>query len=124
MLFNYTYISHEVEKLQEYLDFLFEEVWLPAEGDFDAEKLSYNWKPADPTTDELQAEVYKAIQLGVDDGASRRAIFEQVWILAHNASNQLAPTLPPEPVRSPIIPTMSEPWYCCAEPNDEQVAGM
>lgn len=42
MLFNYTYISHEVEKLQEYLDFLFEEVWLPAEGNFDAEKLKDN----------------------------------------------------------------------------------
>ena len=42
MLFNYTYISHEVEKLQEFLDFLFEDVWLPAEGDFDAEKLKGN----------------------------------------------------------------------------------
>jgi hypothetical protein len=42
VLFNYTYISHEVEKLQKYLDFLFEEVWLPAEGNFDAEKLKDN----------------------------------------------------------------------------------
>jgi hypothetical protein len=42
LLFNYTYISHEVEKLQDYLDFLFNEVWLFAEGDFDAEKLKGN----------------------------------------------------------------------------------
>ena len=93
-------------------------------GDFDAEKLSYNWKPSDPLADELQSEVNKAIQLGVSEGASRRAIFEKVWILAHNAFNKLAPALPPERVESTNLPTMSEPWYCCAEPNDEQIAGM
>ncbi|ANW96017.1 hypothetical protein AXE80_06855 [Wenyingzhuangia fucanilytica] len=42
MLFNYTYITHDIEKLQEYLDFLFTDVWLFAEGDFDAEKLKKN----------------------------------------------------------------------------------
>ena len=93
-------------------------------GDFDAEKLSYNWKSADPLADKLQSEVNKAIQLGVSEGASRRAIFEKVWILAHNAFNKLAPALPPEPVGSTNLPTMSEPWYCCAEPTDEQIAGM
>ena len=93
-------------------------------GDFDAEKLSYNWKPADPLADELQSEVYKIIQLGVSKGFSRREIFENVWNLAHDTINKLAPALPPEPVGSTHLPTMSEPWYCCAEPNDEQVAGM
>lgn len=42
MLFNYTYITHDIEKLQGYLDFLFTDVWLFAEGDFDAEKLKKN----------------------------------------------------------------------------------
>lgn len=40
MLFTYQYISHEIEKLQEYLDFLFYEVWLKAEGPFDHTKLA------------------------------------------------------------------------------------
>ena len=92
-------------------------------GDFDAEKLSYNWESVDPLADEMESEVNKAIQLGVSEGASRRGIFEKVWILAHNAFNKLAPALPPERVES-TIPTLSEPWYCCAEPNDEQIAGM
>tara|TARA_R110001632_G_scaffold83604_1_gene184943 strand:- start:224 stop:1324 length:1101 start_codon:yes stop_codon:yes gene_type:complete len=39
MHFTFTYIPHNIEKLQEFLDFLFFEVWLQAEGDFDADKL-------------------------------------------------------------------------------------
>jgi len=39
MLFTYKYISHDIEKLQEYLDFLFEEVWIVAEGSFNFNKL-------------------------------------------------------------------------------------
>lgn len=39
MHFTYTYIEHEVDKLQRYLDFLFFEVWCKADGEFDADKL-------------------------------------------------------------------------------------
>ena len=93
-------------------------------GDFDAEKLSYSWKSADQHVDELQSKVYEAIQLGVSESASRREIFEKVWILAHNACEQSVPAFPPERFDSAPVPAMSEPWYCCAEPTDEQVAGM
>ena len=91
---------------------------------FDAEKLSYKWTPADPCVDDLQSKVYEAIQLGEREGSNRRAIFEQVWVIAHNACKQSAPALPPESADSSPVPAMSEPWYCCAEPTDEQVAGM
>ena len=91
---------------------------------FDAEKLSYKWTPADPRVDDLQSKVYEAIQLGEREGANRREIFEQVWALAHNACKQSAPALPPERADSSPVLAMSEPWYCCAEPTDEQVAGM
>ena len=93
-------------------------------ADFDAKKLSYSWKSADQHVDELQSKVYEAIQLGVSESASRREIFEKVWILAHNACEQSVPALPPERFDSAPVPAMSEPWYCCAEPTDEQVAGM
>ena len=93
-------------------------------GDFDAVKLSYRWKPADPRVDDMHSKVYEAIQLGVSEGASRRSIFEQVWILAHNACEQSAPALPPERAESIPVPAMSEPWYCCAEPTDEQISGL
>ncbi|REH00990.1 hypothetical protein [Flavobacterium aquicola] len=42
MIFTYQYIKHDIEKLQEYLDFLFYDVWLVAEDDFDIEKLNGN----------------------------------------------------------------------------------
>lgn len=42
MIFTYQYIKHDIEKLQKFLDFLFYDVWLVAEGDFDIEKLNGN----------------------------------------------------------------------------------
>lgn len=42
MLFTYKYIKHDIEKLQEFLDFLFYDVWLFADGEFDVEKLNGN----------------------------------------------------------------------------------
>jgi len=93
-------------------------------GGFDAEKLSYTWTPVDPCADDLQSKVYETIQHGEREGATRRAIFEQVWVLAHNACEQSAPALPPERADSSPVPVLSEPWYCCAEPTYEQVTGM
>lgn len=40
MLFNYKYVTHEIEKFQQYSDFLFLKVWVKARGDFDSEKLA------------------------------------------------------------------------------------
>lgn len=39
MHFTYQYIKHDIEELQEILDFLFYDVWCKAEGEFDADKL-------------------------------------------------------------------------------------
>lgn len=40
MLFPYKYISHSIEKMQTYIDFLFLEVWCKAEEDFTIDKLN------------------------------------------------------------------------------------
>ncbi|MFC3809760.1 HNH endonuclease signature motif containing protein [Lacihabitans lacunae] len=42
MIFTYQYIKHDIEKLQEFLDFLFYDVWLVAEGTFNFSKLDKN----------------------------------------------------------------------------------
>lgn len=42
MIFTYQYIKHDIEKLQEFLDFLFYDVWLVAEGVFNFSKLDDN----------------------------------------------------------------------------------
>ena len=89
---------------------------------FDAEKLSYGWTPADPRSDHLQARVREVVQQGEGEGAGRRAIFRHVWGLAHSARGRTAPALPQVPADSRPVPAMSEPWYCCAEPSEEQLA--
>ena len=91
-------------------------------GGFDAEKLSYAWTPADSRADHLQAKVRKAVQQGEREGAGRRAMFQRVWELAQAACGRTAPALPPARADSPPVPAMSEPWYCCAEPTEKQLA--
>jgi hypothetical protein len=41
MLFPYIYVPHSIEKLQEYIDYLFLEVWCKASGDFDIDKIGH-----------------------------------------------------------------------------------
>lgn len=42
MLFTFHYIEHDIKKLQEYLDFLFKDVWINAKGDFNFDRLKGN----------------------------------------------------------------------------------
>lgn len=42
MIFTYQYFKHDIEKLQEFLDFLFYDVWLVAEGTFNFSRLNKN----------------------------------------------------------------------------------
>ena len=91
-------------------------------GGFDAEKLSHAWKPTNRRADDLQVKVCTAVQWGEYKGIGRRAIFQRVWELAHAACERKVPVLPPTRKDSRPVPTMSEPWYCCAEPTVEQFA--
>jgi hypothetical protein len=91
-------------------------------GDFDSEKLSYAWTPGDPSADALHVRVREAVQAGERENAGRRAIFQRVWEIAHEACGRIAPPLPPVRAESGPVPAMSEPWYCCAEPTEEQLA--
>ncbi len=91
-------------------------------GGFDAEKLSYRWTPADPRADDLQAKVCEAVRHGEREGVGRRAIFQRVWELAHAACERVPSALPPARADIRPVPAMSEPWYCCAEPTEKQLA--
>ncbi len=79
-------------------------------GDFDGGLLGYPWKHEDPRVDALQKQVCDA----VGDGAG----FSTVWQMAHAAVGRVAP-----PLTAAIyeVPSMSEPWYCCAEPTESQL---
>ena len=90
-------------------------------GPFDRALLGYPWRHPDPRVDALQARVADLIERDSGNGASREETFASAWALAHEALGAPAPALPGD-LGAPI-PCHSEPWYCCAEPTGEQLAG-
>ena len=91
-------------------------------GNFDAAALSYRWYHPDPSMDALQGRVHRAVEAREAAGSSRRETFTEVWRLAHEACGMNAPDLP-ETLGDPVhVPCLSEAWYCCAEPTENQVA--
>ncbi len=83
-------------------------------GAFDDAALCYAWRHPDPRVDELHARVLQVVKAGEANGDTRRAIFGQVWRLAHDALGrdvdrwrETTFALAAKP-----IPHLSEPWYC------------
>ena len=89
-------------------------------GEFDPKLLGYPWKNPDPRADRLQRTVQELVAQAEAQGLSRRDIFARIWGLAHAALGVETPALTDSGMDTPI-PRLSEPWYCCAEPTDEQL---
>jgi hypothetical protein len=78
---------------------------------FDAHSLTYPWTHANPRVDALQRSIESLV--GVNLAASRRAVFERVWAIAHEAAGIVAPARVDLPRASrATIPYLNEPWYC------------
>ena len=86
---------------------------------FDPRLLGYPWDHSDPRVDRLQREVAARVEQFEQEGASRTQIFAALWRMAHEAAERSAPQLADTP--GAPIPHLSEPWYCCAEPTDQQL---
>ena len=86
---------------------------------FDRALLGYPWHHRDPRVDALQERIAKLVENAGED--SRRETFAAIWRIAHDALDAAVPALPRD-LGEPI-PSHSEPWYCCAEPTGEQLAG-
>jgi hypothetical protein len=86
-------------------------------GKFDPATLSYPWTHADPRVDALHRDV--TVLVGTRLTSDRRAIFDEIRTLAH----ERAELPPPDAVAggSITVPYLNEPWYCCAEPNPDDV---
>jgi len=86
---------------------------------FDPRLLGYPWVHPDPRVDRLQQDLQAQVARGEEQGLARGEIFTAIWRLAHGAAGRIAPRLPGS-LGSPI-PRLSEAWYCCAEPTDQQL---
>jgi radical SAM superfamily enzyme YgiQ (UPF0313 family) len=86
---------------------------------FDPALLGYPWIHPDPRVDRLQQDVQASVADCERRGVARRELFAAVWRMAHEAAGRPAPKLPDE-LGAPI-PHLSEPWYCCAEPTEQQL---
>ena len=87
-------------------------------GSFDGHTLAYPWMHADPSVDRLHADV--AAIVGGRLASDRRAVFEEISQLAHERANVPKP-LARRRAANRVVPYLNEPWYCCAEPNPEQL---
>ncbi len=86
---------------------------------FDAGLLGYPWRHRDPRVDRLQRDVQDLVSRCEADGLPRREAFAAVWRMAHDAAGRDVPPLAPN--LGAEIPRLSEPWYCCAEPTEQQL---
>jgi hypothetical protein len=47
-------------------------------------------------------------------------VFAEIAQLTHERTGMPLPAVPPAG-DGPAVPHLDEPWYCCAEPNPEQL---
>jgi radical SAM superfamily enzyme YgiQ (UPF0313 family) len=81
---------------------------------FEPSALVYPWRHADPEMDALAARVQ---ELSADGDKLRRTRTETFALIWQAACERPQPPALAAPV---AIPHFSEPWYCCAEPTQEQ----
>jgi radical SAM superfamily enzyme YgiQ (UPF0313 family) len=93
-------------------------------GKFDPESLSYPWKNPDPRMDALHTDLQEIIGKQVSGGLDREEFFSEVVEKVRLAGGRVTrrATSTPADRRGAAIPHMNEPWYCCAEPTEEQIA--
>ena len=72
---------------------------------FDQAVLVHPWLHDDPDMDRLQREV-EALVAAATPGASRRSLFEEIWLLAGLRERDLPA------VSRAAVPYLTEPWYC------------
>jgi hypothetical protein len=94
-------------------------------GEFNAPSLAYPWAHPDPRVDQLYADVMAEVKEGMRVSASRPETFGRVWRVAYSAARpgRAIPEPPGGQVQAGAeVPRLSEPWYCCAEPTEEQLS--
>ncbi len=87
-------------------------------GEFDATTLTYRWSHADPRVDALQRDVSAIV--GRRLTSDRSETFAAIRALAYERAG-ICPPSRTSSTPATVVPYVDEPWYCCAEPNPEQL---
>jgi len=90
-------------------------------GPFDSAALVFPWKHSDARVDRLAGEISQLVERGDSLKLSRTDIFSHIRRAANAAAGKRPPNgcLPPVKKSKPV-PYLDEPWYCCAEPMQDQ----
>jgi len=92
-------------------------------GGYDPTRLGWTWAHPDPVVDQLQVEIAALVEAQVGQDPERT--FDQVdGLIRSYASN--APARPARGAASVGPPgqraRLTEPWFCCSEPTEAQLA--
>jgi len=90
-------------------------------GAFDQAMLGYPWQADDARVDALQADIMAWVMAAETVALPRAEVFAGIWTRTHAALGEAPPALDPAQFGD-VIPHHSEPWYCCAEPTETQLA--
>jgi radical SAM superfamily enzyme YgiQ (UPF0313 family) len=91
--------------------------WL---GPFDAELASYQWH----YEDHRMLDVERRVSALVADHAAREEPPRRTLLAIRELAYGMADRLPPpliEAEAAAFVPRLTEPWFCCAEPNSDQL---
>ena len=90
-------------------------------GAFDSSGLVYPWKHADARMDVLSERVQQLAHAGDRLKRSRTDTFLSIWRAAGELAGECAVSgYPVAKASGRAIPHFTEPWYCCAEPTQDQ----
>jgi hypothetical protein len=91
-------------------------------GPYEAERLSYPWRSADPAADRLQGRLNAVVQQSAAAQEPAGQTFARIRAAVREATGEPALS-EPEVISlgcSEGRPRLTEPWFCCAEPTEDQ----
>jgi radical SAM superfamily enzyme YgiQ (UPF0313 family) len=92
---------------------------------FESAALVFPWRHEDARVDALAREISQIAQRGDGLKLSRTEIFSHIRRAAHAAAGNRAPShVASAIVKGASVPYLDEPWYCCAEPMDDQLVSI
>ncbi len=87
-------------------------------GTLDPGALSHAWRHEDPRVDRLQAELSASIGAAADARIEPRDTYAAARALIYRAVGRSAEPPPLPPRRA--VPRLTESWFCCSEPTENQ----